>query len=77
MRCVKRKKRTRRAGFNGDPVWHGCRISAHHALLDKSYEKAAKALDDPEVDREIARAMLPHIERALERIREMIRAGSG
>lgn len=70
---MKRRKKAKRNGANGSIYWQGSRYAIHQALWDKFYEKAAKALDDPEVDREIALATLPHLERALERIREMMR----
>ena len=67
MKTRKRAKASPRT--NGHPVTQGCHLSVHHALWDKFYEKASKTLDDPELDREIARAVIPVLEKALKRLK--------
>jgi len=63
---MKKNGRKRR----GDEAWyHGCRVSAHHALWDKFYEKSAKALEDPEMDRIVARAIIPVLEAMIQRLK--------
>ncbi len=63
---MKRNGRKRR---EEEHLYQGCRISAHHAMMDKFYEKAARALEDPELDRVVARAIIPILEAMIKRLR--------